>query len=627
MKKLTSLTLFIISSLACRAQINPINNLVIQHSGTALSGIPKMNGTSAVTTATPGTDYGNVSTSGSPTSGQTAEFSSATAITGVANTGTGSYVKATSPTIATPAISSAAFTGATNTFNFGSATPFLSSADWGGTSLVGISGDDAGSNNGQFIISSWVGNSSNVTLLSSGGTSSSPAASSSGDTFGDIAFAGNTTSPVAVAYGADIAGVATENWSPTANGSEITFSTTPNGTTTQVLAATIGQDKSLSVVGPISASNSFITIQGSSVALGGSTLSVTSSPQFASLGLGSVAPNTGDIIDFRQPTTGIGTISVTASSGTVTGSGTSFFSTFRTGQTITANSETHTITGVSSNTSLTTDAWTNSASSQSYTLVGGTKAILTGSGEIMLGVSSANIGNPIGNTGFFVARTQSDVGQTNGNIYTYYTGDILSQTRAAFTGQLVGFASTPQIGGSNSQDWTQTALGGGLIGGWFSPSFGATGGSGNITTATAIYGRLHIGTANNLTNGYGLWIEKFTNSGATWTNSAGVAIDDQNAATNNTDLLVGTVVAPSGNYAIYSASAYPSSVAGKIISGSSIQPVVTTVSGLPSSSPAGQTAMVTDASTTVILGLGLVVTGGGANFSPVYSDGTNWRQY
>ena len=45
---------------------------------------------------------GNVSSSGTPTAGQTAEWASASTITGVSTTGTGNYVKATSPTLVTP---------------------------------------------------------------------------------------------------------------------------------------------------------------------------------------------------------------------------------------------------------------------------------------------------------------------------------------------------------------------------------------------------------------------------------------------------------------------------------------------------------------------------------------------
>lgn len=57
-----------------------------------------------------------------------------------------------------------------------------------------------------------------------------------------------------------------------------------------------------------------------------------------------------------------------------------------------------------------------------------------------------------------------------------------------------------------------------------------------------------------------------------------------------------------------------------------LQTVPSTVAALTAAATAGAgaRAFVTDASTTVVLGLGLTVTGGGANKVPVYSDGTNW---
>lgn len=53
---------------------------------------------------------GNVSSSGTPTSGQTAEWNSASTIIGVSTTGTGNYVKATSPTLTTPTLGVASAT-------------------------------------------------------------------------------------------------------------------------------------------------------------------------------------------------------------------------------------------------------------------------------------------------------------------------------------------------------------------------------------------------------------------------------------------------------------------------------------------------------------------------------------
>lgn len=61
---------------------------------------------------------GNVSNTGTPTSGQAAEWTSATIIQGVTVTGTGSYVRATSPTIAAPTV--------TGSFN---ATGLVTNAD------------------------------------------------------------------------------------------------------------------------------------------------------------------------------------------------------------------------------------------------------------------------------------------------------------------------------------------------------------------------------------------------------------------------------------------------------------------------------------------------------------------
>jgi hypothetical protein len=52
---------------------------------------------------------------------------------------------------------------------------------------------------------------------------------------------------------------------------------------------------------------------------------------------------------------------------------------------------------------------------------------------------------------------------------------------------------------------------------------------------------------------------------------------------------------------------------------------VFTVATLPAVTPAGQRSFVSDSTTTLAAGLGNIVAGGGANLTPVYSDGANWR--
>jgi hypothetical protein len=107
-------------------------------------------------------------------------------------------------------------------------------------------------------------------------------------------------------------------------------------------------------------------------------------PSSGNVGIGTTTPAALFLVS--QPTTGVGTISTSASSGIVTGTDTQFRNTFKIGDAITANGETHRITEVTSMTSMTTDAWVNTNSGVFYTLVGGSRFTVRGNGNVSIGL-------------------------------------------------------------------------------------------------------------------------------------------------------------------------------------------------------------------------------------------------
>jgi len=92
-----------------------------------------------------------------------------------------------------------------------------------------------------------------------------------------------------------------------------------------------------------------------------------------------------------QNTTGSGTVATTGTT-TLTGTNTSFLSTFKVGDTITVTGETiRTISAITSDTSLTVGvAFSTTASGLSYTLVGGNRLTVMGNGNVGIGTTSPN---------------------------------------------------------------------------------------------------------------------------------------------------------------------------------------------------------------------------------------------
>lgn len=87
-------------------------------------------------------------------------------------------------------------------------------------------------------------------------------------------------------------------------------------------------------------------------------------------------------------------------------------------------------------------------------------------------------------------------------------------------------------------------------------------------------------------------------------------LDDASASAQRTTLGVGTGDSP---------------VFGNVVSTGTLKAGAVAFSGLPSASVAGVLAFITDGSVAHATNSGTVAAGGGANFVPVYSDGTDWR--
>jgi len=290
-------------------------------------------------------------------------------------------------------------------------------------------------------------------------------------------------------------------------------------------------------------------------------------------GIGTPAP--AYPLQINQPLNGQGTISVSAGSGAVTGTGTKFLADFNVGDTIKAHSEIRIISAIASNTSMTTNNWTSTFNG-AYTTTNAQRFSFGGNGNFYIGDA------PIPGT--------LDPLLSVGKIYSYNTTPITAPSAT-------GIRAFMRINSTNTQNWT------GLIGVNSTPRI-MSGASGTVNqlagvnstaangSPTALVTTLsaYSGAANNsgglttnayfskgavqclfgtgsISNAY-LYAGNFLNNpGGTITNSSGLFLTGMASATNNTGVYLSnaaTTNIPAGNWAVYDTTGYKSYFAGNI---------------------------------------------------------------
>jgi hypothetical protein len=144
-------------------------------------------------------------------------------------------------------------------------------------------------------------NSSSVRVTKFRGTTAAPQAPQSGDSLGKFELAGYGTTSSSGYPQASFEGVATEAWGAIARGTKTLIKVTPNGTTTQVTAVTIDQDKTATFAGAISVTG-HTTFEGitSTGATGTGKLVYDTSPTLITPLLGT--PTSGNLANCTFPT-------------------------------------------------------------------------------------------------------------------------------------------------------------------------------------------------------------------------------------------------------------------------------------------------------------------------------------
>lgn len=176
-------------------------------------------------------------------------------------------------------------------------------------------------------------------------------------------------------------------------------------------------------------------------------------------------------------------------------------------------------------------------------------------------------GTPIGlssaSSGTFTtlnATTQiffsSTISQPDGSIVPLQVNPTFVQTSGANSNSIFANFLEAIVGNASTQNFSGEIVG---VGG--EATLAET--SGTITKAVAGDFSIHHPGGGTLTSGYGITVDALVSTGTT-TKYVGAAIAASTAASNNTDLLLGTLTIPTGNFSLYNADTALSHFAGPV---------------------------------------------------------------
>lgn len=218
---------------------------------------------------------------------------------------------------------------------------------------------------------------------------------------------------------------------------------------------------------------------------------------FSKVGIQNTSPSS--TITISLPNAGVGAISHDAGGTIVTGVGTDFLNTFDIGDNIADAGQSRAITAISSNTSMTTTAWTNAASNASYSYVKADNLQLRSSGSIFTAGNKRLLYYKLFNAAFGVDAMHSvTTGNRNAALGYNALYSLTTGVNNVGIGYKAGYATT--IGTGNN--FIGYNAGGANTTGTNNIAIGQSAFSTNITGSNNVavgYGALNLNTVSNMT--------------------------------------------------------------------------------------------------------------------------------